>query len=324
MKKSNRIITQLLAVLILFGMWHEDAKGQDVEVVHGVSIAFGFPAKTRILVSYNSYIRSHLEVKKDFAITPYLDVKVSLFKNHLGSNLKKSYSPLAYLNTAFTYGGLLSFSKYDSDVENESYYYVPTFTSVYHNTPNSSYKTNVGLGTTRSIQFAIGQRKGAKVKARVLAQEVSNIMLNISDFYMTYMNDGGDPLSSYFGDGRDRYWTAGMTIGYNLRASGDVHQLELGFDQFTGYNKSSYESAGLLHIGNVLYSDEEQFGYNTGRVSLKYLNLSQNVGGSIHLWNVGIQDMIHKYVTNSPYHSRFEKKFVDFEVLWNRNFNVND
>jgi len=200
MKKNNSWLIRLMTTLIISITFSLAAKSQDVEVVHGISVAFGFPAKTRILVSYNAYIRSHLEVREDFAITPFVDVKVSLFKNHLGSNLKKSYSPLAYLNTAFTYGGLLSFKEYESDQASEdAYYYIPTFTSVYHNTPNSSYKTNFGLGTTRSIQFAIGQRKGAKVKAKVLAQEVSNIMLNISDFYMTYMNDGGDPLSSYFG-----------------------------------------------------------------------------------------------------------------------------
>lgn len=296
------------------------SEAQDLEVVHGISISYGFPKKSRILISYNAYIKTHLEVKKDFAFTPFLDVKVSLFRNHLGSNLKKKYSPMAYLNTSFTFGNLISVDKVDNGELN----YISTFTSTYHNTPNSEYQYNFGLGSTRSIQFALGRRSGSTVSSPILTQQVSNVMLSIHDFYLTYFNDGGDPLSSYFGDGKDRYWTAGLALGYFLNYNEEIHQMELSFDQFTGYNKFSYETAGLLHVNNVLYSDLEQFGYNTGRVSLKYLNHTNQVGGAINLWNVGIQDMIHKYVTSSPFHSRIEKRYVDFEVIWNQNFNTDE
>lgn len=315
----SRIRTVLLSMIFLFSFL-SSSKAQDIEVVHGISISYGFPKKSRILVTYNAYLRSHFEIKKDFAYTPFLDIKVSLFRNHLGSNLKKKYSALAYFNTSFTFGNLLSFD----EIGNGDLNYVPTFTSTYHNTPNSSYRNNVGVGSTRSYQFALGNLENADVKHAVLSQQVSNVMLSVHDFYLTYFNDGGDPLSNYFGDGKDRYWTAGLSMGYFIKTNNEVHQAELSFDQFTGYNKFSYETAGLLHVNNVLYSDLEQFGYNTGRVSLKYLNLTSHVGGAINLWNIGIQDMIHKYVTSSPFHSRIEKRYVDFEIYWNQNFNVNE
>ena len=310
----------LLALLLSLLVMPTCMKAQDLEVVHGISIAYGFPKKSRILISYNAYLRTHLEVKEDFAFTPFLDIKVSLFRNHLGSNLKKKFSPLAYLNTSFTFGNLVSFTKVDDGSLN----YISTFTSTYHNTPNSEYQYNFGLGSTRSFQFALGRRSGSKISSPILTQQVSNVMLSVRDFYLTYFNDGGDPLSSYFGDGKDRYWTAGLALGYFLNYDEEIHQMELSFDQFTGYNKFSYETAGLLHVNNVLYSDLEQFGYNTGRVSMKYLNHTNQVGGAINLWNVGIQDMIHKYVTSSPFHSRIEKRYVDFEVIWNQNFDINE
>ena len=310
----------LLVLLCALVIVPVKAVAQDIEVVHGVSISYGFPKKSRILVSYNAYLRSHLEINDDFAFTPFLDVKVSLFRNHLGGNLKKRFSPMAYLNTSFTFGNLLSYDK----VENGELNYISTFTSTYHNTPNNRYQMNVGVGSTRSIQFALGRTSGSSIVDPVLSQQVSNVMLSIHDFYLTYFNDGGDPLSSYFGDGKDRFWTAGLSLGYFLNYNEELHQIELSFDQFTGYNKFSYETAGLLHVNNVLYSDLEQFGYNTGRVSLKYLNQTSQIGGAVNLWNVGIQDMIHQYVTRSPFHSRIENRYVDFELLWNQNFETNE
>ena len=78
-------------------------------------------------------------------------------------------------------------------------------------------------------------------------------ILSFHDFCLTYFNDEGDPLSSYFGDGKDSYWNAGFSLVYFLNHNNELHQMILPFDQFTGYNKFSYETDGLLYVNNILY-----------------------------------------------------------------------
>ena len=313
----NPIIKLVTLLLIASSCW-TTAIGQDIDVNQGISISIAFPKKLRIMVSYNVNFSTHLELSNATAITPLVDVKVSLFRNHIGNNVLKTYTDLFNGNVAVTYGAMYSMANRDSL---ETYFY-PTFASVYHSSARSKYKSNIGIARTTSFHFPVGNN--ANIERKLMYQNVNNVMMNFKHFYASYFNDGGDPLSSFIGDGKDRYWTAGLTLGYIIDAERNPQQLQLAYDQFTGYSKYAYEASGILFVDNVYYSNYEQFGYNSSRVSLKYTRPIDNWGVSLQRWNLPIQDIIHRDVTKSPYHSRIEGRYYDIEAYWLPNINTND
>lgn len=281
---------------------------QDVDISHGVTVSISFPRSFRALVSYNMHIRSHVPMVSEWALTPMADIKFSLFHRHLGSSVLKKYRAPLYSNISLSYGLLVS-----QDFRNsENPGMVPVFTNVYQNNFNTGMEYNLGLGSTHSWQIALGKDS---LSRPVLHQKIGNFMLGVQDFYMTYYNDGG-PILHYFGDGEDRYWTGGLTVGYLHRVPDDIHQFEVSFDKFTGFSKNAFEATGLLQVDNVLYKEIEQFSYNTGRLGIKYLNHKMGLGISGNVWNlpVDLQDYIHRDISNNPYHHKIEKLYYDLEA----------
>lgn len=283
-------------------------QSQDVTAVHGVSISLAFPKKLRVLVSYDLHLRSHIPIKGDLALTPLTNLKVALFRQHLGASILKHYRAPLYSNITLSYGGLISVTE-----RNEGELgLVPVFTTIYHQAPNTSYCHNFGFASSQMWQIGL---TGKSHVTKVLHQQLGQFMFSVNDFYMTYYNDGG-PVLSYFGDREDRYWTGGLVLGYWYRDGFDIHQMEVSFDKFTGFSKHAFEATGLLQVDNVIYKDIEQFSYNTGRMGIKYLNHGIGMGGSVNIWNIpfDLQDYLHRDVSNNPYHHKIENLYIDMEV----------
>lgn len=301
-------------ILLLLFLLGQVAYTQSVQAAQGLSISVAFPKKLRINVTYDLHLRSHIGVFDDFALTPLADLKVSLFRNHMGASLLKKYRAPLYANVSLSYGGLLSYDQRAEGIEG----IVPVYTTIYHNAVNNSYRYNAGFASTQMFQFGLTSKPD--IHRRMLHQQLGNFMLGVDDVYLTYYNDGG-PVLSYFGDQEDRYWTGGLTIGCLVRNRGEIHQLEVAFDKFTGFSRHAFEATGLLYVDNVIYHDLEQFSYNTGRLAVKYLNHTLGFGASANVWNIpfDLQDYLHRDVSNNPFHHKIEHEYFDLEVYkWYR------
>ena len=322
----RRATLLLLALLLTAGT----APAQDAVVAQRLNVYVSFPKKLRVNVSYAVNVRSPVPIFKNVALTPFVDVKVSLFSNHLGGSLLRQYRSRLYANLTFSYGGLASLA------EAAAPRLVPVFTTTYANPLNTEYLYNAGAATSYTFQLALlppgdrqaeGADPGSNLTAagtdatigparRLLRQKVGNVMLSVGDVYLNYYNDGGPGLK-YLGDGEDRYWTGGGTLGALIRRHGDIHQLELAFDKFTGFSEHAFHAMGLLFVDNVLYHDTEQLGYNAGRIALRYFNHGVGIGGSINRWNTAFdfQDFIHREISRDPYHPKIESPYVDVEIF---------
>ena len=105
-----------LPLLIGLLLW-QGVSAQSVQVAQGLSISVAFPKKLRINVSYDLHLRSHIGVFDEFALTPLADLKVALFRNHMGASLLKKYRAPLYANVSLSYGGLLSYDERAEGVE---------------------------------------------------------------------------------------------------------------------------------------------------------------------------------------------------------------
>ncbi|MCB0661465.1 MAG: hypothetical protein KDC24_01900 [Saprospiraceae bacterium] len=296
MMKKNKLFLLLLFLSLSFG-----AKSQQVDWGHGITMSVSFPQKFRFIVSYNVNAQTSWRFSDGVGFNPILDAKVSIFKNHLGSSVTRTFAKWLNANIALSYGGVFS------GKERHSESFLPIFTTTYANALNNRYKWNFGFST--SYIFHLGL-----VDKHVPTQKLGNLLVSAGDLYLVYYNDGG-PVLKFFGDGEDRYWTGGIGIGYTHWDNGNRHQFEIAFDKFTGFEKHAFEATGLLFIDNVIYKDLEQISYTTGRTSFKYLNYQYGVGVSANIWNLpfDLQDLLHRDVSNNPYHHKIENQYIDAE-----------
>ncbi len=291
-------------VLLIFGLLLSSSiLAQDIQVAQSVSLSISFPRKFRFIASYNLSLVSHIEIEPNVAITPLVDFKFSIYDNHLGSSVLKTYDNYFNINTTVSYGAF--FSRHESQNED---YYLPVFTSYYANSFNNDYRFNAGFTTSHVFQLGIPRI------ANSFYQRTGAVLIAYDGFYFYYNNDGG-PLLDWFGDGLDRFWTGGLTVGFHLERDSTVHQFELLYEKFTGDSPYAYQASGLLHVDNVLYDDAEidQFSLNSSVFSGRYLNHDNGLGASLNLWNprVDVQDFIHRKVTHDPFHHKIEKFYID-------------
>ncbi|MEZ4949957.1 MAG: hypothetical protein R2879_04115 [Saprospiraceae bacterium] len=297
MKKNK-----LIGVLLAFSIFISGAlPAQDVQLGHALNLSISFPQKFRFNISYNLNAQTSFRINKSLGFSPIADLKVSVFKNHLGSSVTKTFSTWLNGNIAVSYGGVFSGKERNSDS------FLPIFTTNYANALNNRYCWNFGFTTSYIFHLGI-------VDKEVPTQKLGNFLASVGDLYLVYYNDGG-PVLKFFGDGEDRYWTGGIGIGYTHWDNGQRHQFEISFDKFTGFNKHAFEATGLLFIDNVIYKSLEQISYTTGKLSFKYLNHQNGVGVSMNVWNLpfDLQDLLHRNVSNNPYHHKIENQYIDAE-----------
>lgn len=295
--------------------------GQKVDLSQSLIVSASFPKKFKFKISYSANISSDLRLFNQTAVIPFIDLKLSLFHNHIGTSVFKEFNSTLFPNLAFSYGAFLSTGERAGEKEDtrwERYQIQPVFTSGFANSFRNTYRYSLGLGTTYLWQQGGKNKYGQRTKA--IMQKIGNVMLGTGHFYLTYYNDGG-PFLSLFGDKEDRYWTGGLAIGYNLP---DNHSIEVNYDKYTGFTENAFQVSGLFFNDNVVYKDLLETSFNTGKYGFRYLNRDLGLAGAINLWNTkrDFQDWLHLNISNNPYHPKLEKFYLDVEMTKIYNFSI--
>ena len=300
----KRFFCTLILCLIFFNSGYS----QETKFSHSLKTSIFFGNKFRFIVSYGVNVGRHIKISNPNAVTPFLDLKINLYRNFLGSSVIPEYNQFMNGNIAFT-GGIYYNNELSPPTDEDQY--VPIFASSFANTLNSSYKTNIGISSIYVYQFGFGKNGNYSE-----TQRIANIFASVHGAYLNYYNDGG-PVLKYLGDVEDRYWTGGLAFGYIGKIKDDMHAFEASFDKYTGFIKNAFEATGLLYVDNVIYKDLKEVSYNTGKYSLSYTNLSNNIGASFNIWNskLDFQDRLHRDVTYNPYHHKLEKPHFDFTIF---------
>jgi hypothetical protein len=290
--------------LILFLILFSNPIYSQFNTEQGLKMSLYFGRKFKCLVAYNLNISYGIPVNsiESHAIVPFVDLKFSVNRNHLGSSVLHKLDKGIDGNISCTTGGYYASNKIEVD---EDYNYIPIFSPSMISAFSSTYRTNIGAGSTFLYQFSTYGKK------RTAIQSIGNVFVSIDNFYFNYYNDGG-PVLGWFGDKNDRYWTGGLTAGYIFDRE---HQFEISFEKYTGFIKDAFEATNLLFVDNVVY-DSDQFRRNSGRLAFNYTNNKLDAGISANIWNFkfDLQDWIHRNITNNPYHYKLEKTYFDFEI----------
>lgn len=275
---------------------------QKLKFQHGASVSLFFGKDLKWLVSYNPNL-SYPIGNKNNAFIPMLDLKLGFYNNNLGSSVIKPFRSDFHLLIALS--PTVSASFHEAREDNPGY--IPIFTNTLPGFANTDYDWNFGLSVTYVWQFYFGA-----VTHKPISQRVSGVFGSYRYGFANYYNDGG-PILKIFGDKEDRYWTGGGSAGFK---NGETY-IMLSYDKYTGFNKDAFQASDLLYIDNVNYYDADEVIYNSGRYSLKFLFPSINFGGTVNAWGFpyDIQDIIHKILSNSPYHSKLQKTYFDLEII---------
>jgi hypothetical protein len=244
------------------------------------------------------------EVSKNFQLI--YAPSISVYTNTIGSNLNPSASDyqIDFSNTIMA--GLVS-----SNVSCTTKSLRTLHNADYYNLYNDR-DHGVFLGTN----FILNNHQRNQI--------VASGIVNVNNFSILYYNDGPDVLG--LGDKFDRYWTGGLGIYYANNKG--FNNIELSFDQFTGYQPLIYELSNILGFDVPQYSSKkEKFNFNTSTYHLKVgfdndLSLDFGVIGSLRSQNkhFGLQDIIHMG-RKMPIHPNDDNNrfYVGFSYLKNLN-----
>ncbi len=136
-------------------------------------------------------------------------------------------------------------------------------------------------------------------------QTVGSLYANVGKVSASYFNDGPPFSGIGLSDGRDRYWTSGVSV--YLHNEKGYNTIEFGFNQFTGYVPLLYELTGKLGMRIPLYDQQNRKdvkrrppNFNTASYTLR-VGLDQRfavqagVIGSLKFMKryYGLQELIH-------------------------------
>jgi hypothetical protein len=142
-------------------------------------------------------------------------------------------------------------------------------------------------------------------------QFVGFLNLHGDRYQISYTNDG-PPFFPPFGDRFDRYHTGGGFISFHGNDDWIVNLIEVGFNKYTGYNRSSYELSNWIGNSYVFYKDSLQNYFNKSNWFLTVSNTTKHFGVNIESYNYVRQDFQHRIHTKSfyPFHLVPYKGFV--------------
>lgn len=232
-------------------------------------------------------------VKGDFLLN--YGASVSVYTKTVGANLNPMVGDWQIdltnsFNAGILWGGNTSYNKYVRTVHNGDFY---------------------NMVLNRSGAFIAGTNFILNNHRR--NQTVGSFIINADRFSLNYYNDGGPPLDWIpLSDKFDRYWTGGL--GLFLHSTKNYNNVELGFDQFTGYKPLLYELSNIVGIKVPLYDGKIDLddkrktppNFNTASYHLR-VNFDQHFGvdagltGSLVYKGLfyGLQDIIHTKIKNS-------------------------
>ncbi|WP_010136528.1 hypothetical protein [Ochrovirga pacifica] len=151
-------------------------------------------------------------------------------------------------------------------------------------------------------------------------QQVGIGSISVLNFRLAYYNDGPPYKKIGLGDGYDRYWSGGGSLGLYFK---DDHAFftdyVIRYDNYTGYQSNLYETVDLLKLDNIIYKNKKQQFYNQGRIQYQ-LNIKNQI--RVHYsfyqpyyWD--IQKWIHYNMSHNPFHPRPKPRTKTFGVDYN-------
>lgn len=100
----------------------------------------------------------------------------------------------------------------------------------------------------------------------IRAQRVGSMFVGLGRIEVMYANDGPF-FSKWAGDGKDRYWTGSMSVGYLVKThwweGNRTTAIRWSYDRYTSYATDLYELATALKMSYVPYSNFSNL-YNRG------------------------------------------------------------
>ena len=142
---------------------------------------------------------------------------------------------------------------------------VTQFTQVVGSTFRSDYAHVISLASSWVLvdtKYPFDRRK-----RYFLTQRVGSAFVAFGPAEVFYYNDG-TPFNAWAGDGKDRYFTGGGYVGYQLRNDQGWPQnrhaaFRISFDRYTSYEADAFELATALKFDHVPYANNATF-YNRG------------------------------------------------------------
>jgi hypothetical protein len=214
---------------------------------------------------------------------------IAIYTKSIGANLNPLVDDFQIdFTNSFSLGGAwagsVNYYKYFRTIHSGDYYNV------------SINKENAVLFTSN---FILNNHKRNQV--------VGSISANFGNVTLNYGNDGAIPFNWIaIADNFDRWWTgSGGIFIHNRKGYNDV---EITYDQFTGYTPLLYELSHMLGINVPLYSENDTtkkgwkrpYTFNTSSYNVKVFldrNYAVNTGfvGSLKHkgFYYGMQDLIH-------------------------------
>lgn len=221
-------------------------------------------------------------------------LSISAYSKTLGANLNPLLSDVQFdltnsVSVGGCWGGDLEYNKMMRTINNGTFYNV------------SSTAKNAAFITTQLI-----------LNSSKRNQFVGSVSGSFKNFSFNYHNDGG-PVINWLslGDEFDRWWTGGWGLFFhNSKGYNDV---EVSFDQFTGYSPLLYEMSTLLGLKvPLIESKEKKQDFNTANYNVRIFptpNLGIDFGvvgslrGKYKVW--GFQEITHIGL-NHALHSNYD------------------
>ncbi len=194
--------------------------------------------------------------KRNFSIN--YGPSISIYTNTLGSNLNplRTDIQIDFINSfslGAVWGDPLNFTKFYKTINTGSFYNIATINKY------------AAYGSTN---FIINNHNRNQINGSV---SVSSPRVTIN-----YYNDGAPPFNWLpLADNFDRWWTGGFGIYvHNKKSYNDV---ELSFDQFTGYAPLLYELSNIIGINLPDYNVEDTVALKQKRMSPSFNTSAYNV-----------------------------------------------
>lgn len=143
-------------------------------------------------------------------------------------------------------------------------------------------------------------------------QQVGFANMHAGPFQFSYFNDGTPFQRIILGDGKDRYYTGGGIITISLPATNLIDLFELSYHKYSGYVPGAFETANMLDLSFVNYSDNFENFYNKSMVSFNAASTTHHFQFGVSMLNQtrnDIQHRIHQQIFNA-FHRVPHKSYV--------------
>ncbi|WP_337043390.1 hypothetical protein [Emticicia sp. 17c] len=153
-------------------------------------------------------------------------------------------------------------------------------------------------------------------------QRVGSVYIGTGFGFEAFYSNDGPPFSKWLGDGKDRYWTGSILLGYKFRPKTQFFDnrpvsFRWGFDRYTSYKEDAYELATALKMDYVPYRNYTSNLYNRGSMRLGVFveNLYSAEVSFNDFDKLDLQNYLHKWQGFS-WHRTANKSSVSLQMSY--------